>query len=91
MLVFSAIDEQVFGKVINPIINNIVNPIIGLMFAVGLLVFAYGIFEMVWGGGDPSVREKGRMHMLGGVIGMFVMLSAWGLIYLVGNTVNTLK
>jgi hypothetical protein len=90
MIAFAAVNEQIFGKVINPIISNIVNPIVMGMFALGLLVFAFGIFEMVWGGGDPAVREKGRNHMLGGVIGMFVMLSAWGLIYLVSNTIKAL-
>jgi hypothetical protein len=59
------------------------------MFAVGLVVFAFGVFEMIWNGGDAEARSKGKMHMLGGVIGMFVMLSAWGLIYLVSNTLKT--
>ncbi|OHA24113.1 MAG: hypothetical protein A3B11_01280 [Candidatus Taylorbacteria bacterium RIFCSPLOWO2_01_FULL_44_26] len=58
------------------------------MFAVGVVVFAYGIFEMIWKGGDPAAREQGRNHMLGGIIGMFIMISAWGIIYLVSNTLK---
>jgi hypothetical protein len=87
----SAVNSAIFAKVVDPIISNIVNPIIMLLFAVGLLVFAYGIFEMVWNGSDSSAREKGRTHMLGGVIGMFVMLSAWGLIYIIAETVKSFQ
>ncbi|MES2216023.1 MAG: hypothetical protein V4481_01870 [Patescibacteria group bacterium] len=82
-------DPSAFGRIIDPIITHIVNPVITLMFGIGLIVFAYGIFEMVWKGGDPSARTTGRYHMLGGLVGMFIMLSAWGLIYLVSNTVKT--
>jgi hypothetical protein len=77
------------GRILDPIISNIISPIVLLMFAVGLVVFAFGVFEMIWNGGDAEARSKGKMHMLGGVIGMFVMLSAWGLIYLVSNTLKT--
>ena len=80
-----------FGRVINPIIENIVNPIVWLMFAVATIVFAYGIFEMIWKGGDPDARSQGSKHMIGGVIGMFIMLSAWGIINLIANTVTGLK
>lgn len=83
-------DPSAFGKVIDPIINNIVTPIVGLMFAVGVVVFAFGVMEMIWHGDDADARTKGRNHMLSGVIGMVVMMSAWGLIYLVSNTVKGL-
>jgi hypothetical protein len=82
-------DTGSLGRILDPIISNIVNPIVMLMFAIGLLVFAYGVFEMIWKGGDSDARSKGKMHMFGGIIGMFVMLSAWGLINLVANTVKS--
>lgn len=81
-------DPTAFGKVLGPIISNIVNPIVTLMFMVGLIVFSFGVFEMIYKGGDADARTKGRNHMLGGLIGMVIMLSAWGLIYLVSNTVK---
>ena len=70
------VDGAAFGRVLDPIIANIVNPILMLMFAVAIIVFIYGVVEMIAKGGDPSVREKGRWHMLGGVIGMVIMMSA---------------
>ncbi len=81
-------DPAAFGKVLGPIISNVVNPIVTLMFMIGLIVFAYGIFEMIAKGGEADARTKGKYHMLGGLIGMLIMMSAWGLIYLVSNTVK---
>lgn len=87
---YARVDMTAFGRVMDPIINNIVNPIVMLMFSVAVVVFAYGIFEMIWKGGDPDARAQGRTHMIGGVIGMFIMLSAWGIINLIANTLRGL-
>lgn len=76
------------GRALEPILVNIVNPIVMLMFAVGVVVFVFGIIEMLMSGGDADARSKGKLHMVGGVIGMFIMLSAWGIINLVANTVG---
>lgn len=84
-IVHAAIDAEAFGSVLNPIISNIVEPIVKLMFAVAVIVFVYGVFQVVWGG--EEYRERGKKSMLGGIIGMFIMLSAWGIVYLVANTV----
>jgi hypothetical protein len=45
---------------------------------------------MVTNAQDESVRSKGRWHIFGGVIGMVIMLSAWGIIHLIANTVNSI-
>ncbi|MBU6426987.1 hypothetical protein KGQ27_01980 [Patescibacteria group bacterium] len=86
----AAVDAAAFGKVLDPVITNIVNPIIELLFAVGIFVFAFGIVEMIAHGDDSTAREKGRWHMLYGAIGMFIMLSAWGIIHLIANTVKSI-
>lgn len=86
--VYAAVDGDAFGKVLNPIISNIVNPVIELMFAVAVVVFTYGVFQMIWNKTDADAHTKGRNSMWGGVIGMFIMLSAWGIIYLIANTVK---
>ncbi|HTK33129.1 MAG TPA: hypothetical protein VL335_01115 [Candidatus Paceibacterota bacterium] len=77
-----------FAKVIDPIITNIVDPIIMLMFAVAIIVFVWGIVEMMMNGDDSSAREKGRWHMLAGIIGLVIMTSAWGIVYFISNTIS---
>jgi uncharacterized membrane protein len=84
--VFAKVDATEFGRVVDPIINNIVNPIIGLIFAVAIVVFVYGVLQVVWGG--EEAREAGKKSMWGGIIGMFIMTSAWGIIYVIANTVG---
>ena len=81
----AAVDATAFGRVVDPVIENIVNPLIVLLFAVGTLVFVYGVFQVVWGG--EEARQKGKVSMIGGVVGMFLMLSAWGIVRLISNTV----
>ena len=86
-IAFAKVDATVFVNVLNPIISNIVNPVVELMFAVAIVVFVYGVFQVVWGG--EEARQKGKASMWGGIIGMFIMMSAWGIIYLVSNTVKS--
>ncbi len=88
--VYAQVDADALGGVLNPIITHIVNPIVQLMFAVAVVVFAYGVFQMIWNKIDADGHEKGRNSMVGGLIGMFIMLSAWGIVYLIANTVKGL-
>jgi len=77
-----------FATVVDPIITNIVAPLIELMFAVAIVVFVWGIVEMFMNGDDATAREKGRWHMLFGVIGIFIMISAWGIINFISATIS---
>ena len=86
----AAIDNASFGRVVDPIINNIVTPIIEVMFAIALVVFVYGVAQLIWSSSESDSRTKGKNALVGGVIGMFIMLSAWGIVYLVANTVKSL-
>ncbi len=61
-------------------------PLISLMLGVATLVFLYGIFEMVRDAENSEARDKGKIHMLAGVVGIVVMLSAMGLLKIVANT-----
>jgi len=66
----------------------ILNPLIVLMFAVALLVFIYGVFEFVRGGSSEDARSQGSRHMFWGIFGLFIMISAFGLINIIANTVG---
>lgn len=68
-------------------INDVILfPLITLMMAVALLVFLYGAFEFVMGANAPDAREKGKKHLLFGIIGMLVMLSAFAILSIAANT-----
>ena len=76
-----------FGKVVNPIISGIVYPIIELLFGLAVIYFVYGVMKMVIHGDDEEARSSGKQSILWGTVGMFIMVSAWGIIYLISNTV----
>ncbi len=71
---------------VEPLLNKInqfiLNPIIGLAFAVALLVFFWGIFQFIASETADAKREEGKKKILWGLVGMFIMFSAYGLIRL---------
>ena len=75
----------------NNIVNALVNPVLILLFVVGLLVFTFGIVEFLWSlssGGEN--KDSGKRHMVYGLVGMFVMVSAYAIVMLIKQTVNSL-
>lgn len=87
MYTYAATDAQIVAQDFLSRINDaILFPLITLMMAVALLVFLYGAFEYVKGAANESDREKGRRHLLYGIIGMLVMLSAVAILYIAAGT-----
>jgi Type IV secretion system pilin len=81
-------DMTAFAKIVDPLITHIVNPIVLLMFAVAIIVFVWGVIEMIIYGDDSGARDTGRNHMLAGITGIAIMLSAWGIVYFISNTIS---
>ena len=69
------------------IADNIVNPIIGFLFGLAFLYFAWGVLKMIMGAGDEAKRKEGQDNVLYGVIGMFIMISAYGIVRLIAATI----
>lgn len=68
-------------------INEIILfPLITLLLTIALLVFLWGAFEMVLKANEPGARETGRKHLLFGIIGMLVMLSAYAILSIAAGT-----
>jgi nitrogen fixation-related uncharacterized protein len=73
----------------NTLVGEVVNPILLLLFAVGLLIFVWGLIEFLWGmskGGSDDSRRNGKNHMLWGIVGMFIMVSAFAIVNVIKNT-----
>ncbi len=70
--------------------TEILNPLIQLLFVVATVIFLWGVIQYVIGSrGDDKQLEKGKQVMLWGIIGMFIMVSAWGIIKLLCNFFGT--
>lgn len=67
-------------KLIHNFNNVILNPIIALLFGVALVVFLWGVFQYLLGGDSEDARKTGARHILWGVVGLAIMISAFGII-----------
>ena len=76
------------SSILSKIINAIVVPLIEGLFVFTFLIFVWGIFGLITHGEDTTARAEGQKHMLWGIVGMFIMISAYGIIRLIGNTVG---
>jgi hypothetical protein len=61
-------------------------PLITLLMGIALLLFLYGCFEYIKESDDANAREAGKAHILWGIIGMVIMLVAYGILGIAAGT-----
>lgn len=61
-------------------------PLITLLLALALLLFLWGAFRFVVNADDEEARTTGKRHMLFGIIGMLIMISALSIIRIAAGT-----
>ncbi len=64
----------------------ILNPVIGLIFAVAFAYFIWGVLSFIMHADNDTERTTGQRHMIWGVIGMFIMVAAYGIIGIITGT-----
>lgn len=74
-------------KLVQNIATQIVNPVILFLVALALLIFLWGLAEYIRGGDSSTSRDTGRKHMLWGIIGLFIMISAYAILNIAVNSV----
>lgn len=75
---------------LNAISKNIINPIIFALFAVAFVVFLWGLVQFLGSLDNEEARSTGVKHMIWGIIGMVIMISANGIIAVINNTVKAI-
>ncbi len=77
-----------FKAVVNDVfINGILRPLVPLLVGLAVVVFVYGVLLLMLSEGGEK-KEEGKQYMLWGIVGIFVMVSVWGLVAIVSNTFN---
>jgi hypothetical protein len=76
---FSYLDDAVTS------IGLLVGKLIPILIALGLLFFIWGLVQFIMAGGDDAAKEKGKSHMVWGIIALFVMISVWGIVGLLSE------
>lgn len=72
----------------NKIFANVLNPVIGLLFALAMLYFFWGLFKFISNTADEDGRAEGKRVIVNGLIGMAVMFSVFGIVRLIVNTLE---
>lgn len=85
---FPGAENTAFDKLINKILENIVNPIILLLMALAVVYFLYGVLIFIQNADNPDMRQEGYNHMIWGIIGIFIMVSAFGIKNLIGSSIG---
>ncbi len=78
---------MIVNDIIAKIVANIVMPSIKFIFVLAILVFVYGLIGL-FKSGDEKKRQEGKDHILWGTIGIAIMVSVYGIIRLVANTLG---
>jgi len=67
------------------LIGRILNAIIPILIAFAVVWFLYGVFSYVFTD-DEDKKKQAKETMIYGVIGIFVMVSVWGLVNILIGT-----
>ena len=68
--------------------TEIVNPAIYLLLALAAAYFVWGVFTFVSNQESDEAREKGKQHMIYGIVGIAIMLSAFGIMRMIAGTIG---
>ncbi len=76
-------------SIVGKLTTAFINPALALIFSIALLVFIFGLVEFMWNlSQESSKREEGKQHMLWGLVGMFVIVSAIAIIKVISSIVG---
>lgn len=68
--------------------KSILDLIVPIVFALALIFFFYGIAQFIKSAGDTKTLESGKNKMVWGIVGLFVMVSIWGIIRYLGDSIG---
>ncbi|MES2202873.1 MAG: hypothetical protein V4474_00915 [Patescibacteria group bacterium] len=67
-------------------VGDTLNRLIPVVIALTVIIFFWGLFKYVKGAGKDAA--SGRHIMIAGLLALFVMVSVWGIIRLMQNTLG---
>ncbi len=79
---------EAIHNLIGNIVEHIINPVIGVIFALGFVLFLFGVVRYIFYSGNDAERENGKKHITWGLVGMFIMVAVAGIINLIKNTIG---
>ena len=83
-LISFAADVKDLKSLITDIVG-VINSLVPVLIGIAMVLFIWGIIRYVIANSPEKVSEA-RNYMILGIVGLTVMLSVWGLAFLVKNT-----
>lgn len=68
--------------------GGLVSTMIPIAIAIGLLVFIWGLVQYIMNSGDDTAKTDGKNKMIYGIVALFVMVSVWGIVAVLGQIFN---
>ena len=66
------------------VISFINGTLVPFLFAIGFLVFLWGMFKtFILGGSDEAKQQEGKQIMIYAIAGFVIMISFWGIVNLI--------
>ncbi len=73
-------------SLITKVVSVVINPAIQVLLAIAILYFIWGVFVFVRNAESPDKRQEGAQHIMYATIGIFVMVSVFGIMALIQNS-----
>ncbi|MEI8123870.1 MAG: hypothetical protein WCG60_01730 [bacterium] len=86
LLSYRSAFASTFKEVVDKIYEKVFSPIISLIIALAVVYFLYAVSKFVRS--DGKERESGKELLVWGIIGLFVMMSVWGIVGIVRSTLQ---
>ncbi|MEK7647165.1 MAG: hypothetical protein AAB378_02175 [Patescibacteria group bacterium] len=67
-------------------IINILNNAIPLLLTLATVIFLWGVIQFIYNADNEEKRKTGHMFIIYGLIGLFVIVSMWGLVQILLST-----
>lgn len=76
------------GEYITDIAKWIAGSVIPILIIIAVIIFIIGVIRFVMLAGNEQERASGRLFIIRGLIGLFVILAIWGILAVFGNTLG---
>lgn len=71
------------NSLVQKLVVNILDPITGLLGSLAIAYFLFGVLQYIMNSDNEDGIARAKKYMMWGLIGLFIMVSAWGIINLI--------
>jgi FtsH-binding integral membrane protein len=75
-------------EIVGIISREILTPIVTILFALALILFLWGVVELLIYRGEEEKINQAKRHMFWGLVGLFIMVAVNGIVWVLINFVR---